>query len=50
MGEIGRDSADVDSVPASNRIPFPYRGTSPKRKRTPLEPYRRHMPRVLGGS
>jgi hypothetical protein len=26
-----------------------YRGTSPKRKRTPLGPYRRPMPRVLGG-
>jgi len=27
-----------------------YRGTSPTRKRTPLGPYRRPMPRVLGGS
>ena len=27
-----------------------YRGTSPTRKRTPLGPYRRSMPRVLGGS
>ena len=30
-------------------LPF-YRGTSPTRKRTPLGPYRRPMPRVLGGS
>ena len=27
-----------------------YRGTSLIRKRTPLGPYRRPMPRVLGGS
>ena len=27
-----------------------YRGTSLLRKPTSLEPYRRHMPRVLGGS
>jgi len=27
-----------------------YRGISLERKRTPLEPYRRPMPRVLGGS
>ena len=27
-----------------------YRGTSLTRKRTPLRPYRRPMPRVLGGS
>ena len=27
-----------------------YRGTSRIRKRTPLEPYRRPMPRVIGGS
>ena len=27
-----------------------FRGTSLIRKRTPLEPYRRPMPRVLGGS
>ena len=27
-----------------------YRGTSLTRKRNPLEPYRRPMPRVLGGS
>ena len=27
-----------------------YRGTSPIRKRTPLRPYRRLLPRVLGGS
>jgi hypothetical protein len=27
-----------------------YRGTSPTRKRNPLGPYRRPMPRVLGGS
>jgi len=26
-----------------------YRGTSLSRKRTPLGPYRRPMPRVLGG-
>ena len=30
-----------------NRV---YRGTSLERKRTPLGPYRRPMPRVLGGS
>ena len=28
----------------------PYRGTSLIRKRNPLGPYRRPMPRVLGGS
>jgi hypothetical protein len=28
----------------------PYRGTSRIRKRTSLGPYRRPMPRVLGGS
>jgi len=28
---------------------LPYRGTSLIRKRTPLGPYRRPMPRVLGG-
>jgi len=27
-----------------------YRGTSPVRQRNPLGPYRRPMPRVLGGS
>ena len=27
-----------------------YRGTSLIRKRTPLEPYRRPMPRIVGGS
>ena len=27
-----------------------YRGTALTRKRTPLGPYRRPMPRVLGGS
>jgi hypothetical protein len=27
-----------------------YRGTSLIRKRTPLGPYRRKIPRVLGGS
>jgi len=27
-----------------------YRGTAPMRKRTPLGPYRRPTPRVLGGS
>ena len=26
-----------------------YKGTSPTRKRSPLGPYRSHMPRVLGG-
>jgi len=30
--------------------PCAYRGTSLIRKRTPLRPYRRLMPRVLGGS
>jgi len=29
---------------------FHYRGTSLTRRRTPLAPYRRPMPRVLGGS
>ena len=29
---------------------FAYRGTSLTRKRIPLGPYRRPMPRVLGGS
>ena len=27
----------------------PYKGTSPIKKLTPLGPYRRPMPRVLGG-
>ena len=30
--------------------PETYRGTSLTRKRTPLGPYRRPVPRVLGGS
>ena len=29
--------------------PVLYRGTSPIRKRSPLGPYRRPMPRVMGG-
>ena len=29
---------------------FKFRGTSLRRKRTPLAPYRRPIPRVLGGS
>ena len=31
-------------------VPLFYRGTSLIRKCTPLGPYRRPMPRVLGGS
>ena len=38
-------TADVDVGGASD-----YRGTSLTRKRTSLGPYRRPMPRVLGGS
>ena len=33
-----------------SRAIFTYRGTSLVRKRTPLGPYSRPMPRVLGGS
>ena len=35
---------------ANDAFSKPYRGTSLTRKRTPLGPYRRPMPRVLGGS
>ena len=41
-----RVSATVETTP----VDLQYRGTSLTRKRTPLEPYRRPMPRVLGGS
>jgi len=45
---------NIRSLQTQNRLPrflVPvYRGTSLKRKRTPLVPYRRPMPRVLGGS
>ena len=34
----------------STTVKLRYRGTSLIRKRTPLGPYRRPMPRVLGGS
>jgi len=34
---------------SSSSVPV-YRGTSLTRKRTPLGPYRRPMPRILGGS
>ena len=46
-------TADAALTPlrGSARCVFPrYRGTSLTRKRTPLGPYRRPMPRVLGGS
>jgi len=35
---------------ATEGIAIPYRGTSLIRKRTPLGPYHRPMPRVLGWS
>jgi len=38
------------SDPQRERGAFHYRGTSLTRKRTPLGPSRRPMPRVLGGS
>ena len=33
-----------------NPVVFGYRGTLPTSKRTPLGPYRRPVPKVLGGS
>ena len=43
------DASDQDESPFS--LPTcDYRGTSLVRKRTPLGPYRRPMPRVLRGS
>ena len=39
------------STPSHQPTALPhYRGTALTRKRTPLRPYRRPMPRVLGGS
>ena len=43
LGLISPATSGVTSEP-------PYRGTSIIRKCTPLGPYRRPMPRVLGGS
>ena len=40
------NQALVDSLDSSG---VAYRGTSLTRKRTPLGPYRKSMPRVLGG-
>ena len=40
---------EVDN-PYALRYAVAYRGTSLTKKRTPLGPYRRPMPRVLGGS
>ena len=53
-----RGSALVDERPANAAVSCRtstfgqkrYRGTSLIRKRTPLGPYRRHMPRILGWS
>ena len=51
MSEVPLYSRGGGELPqrAGGRIP-PYRATSRTRKRTPLGPYRRPMPRVLGGS
>jgi len=40
----------IFSCSSSRPHTYPYRGTSLIRKRTPLGPYCRPMPRVLGGS
>ena len=39
----------MSMLPIVDRV-LTYRGSSLTRKRTPLGPYRRPMPRVLGGS
>ena len=47
------DLAEATGMPPETlrkRMVLPYRSTSLKRTRTPLGPYRRPMPRVLGGS
>ena len=51
-GVEGRHAEACDPVvlPTRPEININYRGTSLTRKRTPLGPYRRPMPRVLGGS
>ena len=43
------ESVSLSALPKSSGV-LRYRGTSHIRKRTPLGPYRRPMPRVLGGS
>ena len=40
----------MSSPIASSVLDFEYRGNPLTRKRSPLGPYRRPMPRVLGGS
>jgi len=44
------DVKDDGGVAPVEHLSHLYRGTSLTRKRTPLGPYRRHVPRVLGGS
>ena len=48
LGNSG-ETCLMNSVISKQR-PCLYRGTSLTRKRTPLRPYRRPMPRVQGGS
>ena len=43
------ESSDTGAAAPAGRV-MVYRGTSPIRKRTPLGPYRRTIPRALWGS
>jgi hypothetical protein len=50
---LHKSEKSASGAPASgvsNSFPFNYKGTLITRKLTPLGPYRRPMPRVLGGS
>ena len=48
--QLERATLGAIAHPPSSREKVTYRGTSLTRKRTPLGPHRRPMPRVLGGS
>ena len=51
MTSLSRFCSDTGRVAGPQGLClFTYRGTSPIRKRLPLGPYRRPVPRVLGGS
>ena len=56
-GGLSHDEIEVDEIAVCFPSPIlswpskcAYRGTSLIRKRTPIGPYHRPMPRVLGGS
>ena len=50
MGEVPLYLAHMKPRPPESYSRTIYRGTSLERKRNPLGPYRRPMPRVLGES